>query len=602
MTNLTTNDVTTGSSYIATGAAASGSGVTGKRITLDVPAYLGTANQVAPRSFLVLGVPPATSSTHHESLLSDAGFATAAPDAFYNDAREAQGQGMGGYQVNDGAASGSTAASTASGGYNSALTGSLFGRGGWHDHTDGNRISTVRGDRVDVIGGNYRMAVLGRRLANADSAPARFASSIWESSGGIEVSTSTCQAQLTSVYYNQERGDWDLISEWTGVDFIEDFQGVRFERFTGSGKLIRTIGAPPAALLQSTAAGARDMVSATGRSTPDPSTTAATATVIPPGTDATRRMSADAPIPSVAGSLQSQGSPLLSSTGPFGEAWPLGGTGWTGMGISWGNWLDKSGGLASATQQNPVITRNVVAQHIASTTIAQRIISATVVDPSLAGTGDARSAASTGGYTDSRIVRGDASAYINPFAGGAGTVGKYVPQEPSYFTAKAKPKNPRINYTKKTRATSITSIEKYKSKYTVSGGAAIGGLPGWRASPNLWFLSSREKTRWSFKLVATAVDVEFKLNAMTKYSSRLFKAELKLAQMTELLVGLKTDIGLAQLEVKLSAGGQKKESYLKGKMHWKSFAKEDRVARSRVAIVNNNTAALDLFYGRQNST
>lgn len=39
----------------------------------------------------------------------------------------------------------------------------LHTRGGWRDHSDGNRISTTRGDRVDLVRGNYKMVVLGRR-------------------------------------------------------------------------------------------------------------------------------------------------------------------------------------------------------------------------------------------------------------------------------------------------------------------------------------------------------------------------------------------------------------------------------------------------------
>jgi hypothetical protein len=38
----------------------------------------------------------------------------------------------------------------------------LLTRGGWRDHTDGNRITTTRGDKVEVIRGNYKLLVLGR--------------------------------------------------------------------------------------------------------------------------------------------------------------------------------------------------------------------------------------------------------------------------------------------------------------------------------------------------------------------------------------------------------------------------------------------------------
>ena len=38
----------------------------------------------------------------------------------------------------------------------------LYARGGWRDHSDGNRISTTYGDKVEVVRGNYKMIVLGR--------------------------------------------------------------------------------------------------------------------------------------------------------------------------------------------------------------------------------------------------------------------------------------------------------------------------------------------------------------------------------------------------------------------------------------------------------
>lgn len=38
----------------------------------------------------------------------------------------------------------------------------LHTKGGWRDHSDGNRVTTTRGDKVEVIRGNYKMVVLGR--------------------------------------------------------------------------------------------------------------------------------------------------------------------------------------------------------------------------------------------------------------------------------------------------------------------------------------------------------------------------------------------------------------------------------------------------------
>src|SRR5262245_2713110 len=44
-----------------------------------------------------------------------------------------------------------------------AETAKLHSKGGWRDHSDGNRVTTTRGDKVEVIKGNYRMIVMGRQ-------------------------------------------------------------------------------------------------------------------------------------------------------------------------------------------------------------------------------------------------------------------------------------------------------------------------------------------------------------------------------------------------------------------------------------------------------
>jgi hypothetical protein len=46
----------------------------------------------------------------------------------------------------------------------------LHTKGGWRDHSDGNRITTTYGDKIEIIRGSYKMVVLGRQDAPADSA------------------------------------------------------------------------------------------------------------------------------------------------------------------------------------------------------------------------------------------------------------------------------------------------------------------------------------------------------------------------------------------------------------------------------------------------
>ncbi len=45
----------------------------------------------------------------------------------------------------------------------------LYARGGWRDHSDGNRISTTYGDKVEVVRGNYKMVVMGRQDAPGEA-------------------------------------------------------------------------------------------------------------------------------------------------------------------------------------------------------------------------------------------------------------------------------------------------------------------------------------------------------------------------------------------------------------------------------------------------
>ena len=50
----------------------------------------------------------------------------------------------------------------------------LHTKGGWREHTEGNRITTTRGDKVEVVYGNYRLMSLGHQKQNAG----------WDLSGG----------------------------------------------------------------------------------------------------------------------------------------------------------------------------------------------------------------------------------------------------------------------------------------------------------------------------------------------------------------------------------------------------------------------------------
>ena len=83
-----------------------------------------------------------------------------------------------------------------------AETAKLHTKGGWRDHSDGNRISTTGGDKVEVIAGNYKLLVLGR----GDN------ESGWDISGGHVTEVTATFAGGTSIEWVQDYGGtWKMV-------------------------------------------------------------------------------------------------------------------------------------------------------------------------------------------------------------------------------------------------------------------------------------------------------------------------------------------------------------------------------------------------------
>ncbi len=59
----------------------------------------------------------------------------------------------------------------------------LHSKGGWRDHSDGNRITTTRGDKIEVIRGNYKLVVLGRQQTLSINLPDRNQAQVAEAAG-----------------------------------------------------------------------------------------------------------------------------------------------------------------------------------------------------------------------------------------------------------------------------------------------------------------------------------------------------------------------------------------------------------------------------------
>lgn len=108
----------------------------------------------------------------------------------------------------------------------------LLTKGGWWDHAGGNRISTTAGDKVEVIQGNYKLVVLGRRNPSsiADDAD------VTDSSGGYTYSK-------TYEYLTDEK-IWATYESSSAKRAYKKTQGVEVSEFTGT-KQVKIIGEDP---------------------------------------------------------------------------------------------------------------------------------------------------------------------------------------------------------------------------------------------------------------------------------------------------------------------------------------------------------------------
>ncbi|WP_437779198.1 hypothetical protein [Sorangium sp. So ce1097] len=106
-----------------------------------------------------------------------------------------------------------------------AETARLHTKGGWRDHSDGNRITTTRGDKVEVIKGNYRMLVLGRQEDTAG----------WDVSGGhIQDATDLWTAATTIEWVQNYNGTWKVTEKTEKGDVDTTYHGDTFDRFYGN--------------------------------------------------------------------------------------------------------------------------------------------------------------------------------------------------------------------------------------------------------------------------------------------------------------------------------------------------------------------------------
>jgi len=116
------------------------------------------------------------------------------------------------------------------------LTAELVSRGGYRDHTDGNRISTTRGDRVDWVQGNYRRVVFGRAT---NTVAGKISQSTWESSGGHNHASTSTPGEVKSISWVTDgayRDTWKVIAKTESGNEIARYSGKVVSNYYGPSK------------------------------------------------------------------------------------------------------------------------------------------------------------------------------------------------------------------------------------------------------------------------------------------------------------------------------------------------------------------------------
>lgn len=127
----------------------------------------------------------------------------------------------------------------------------LHTRGGWLDHSDGNRVTTTRGDKIEVIRGNYKMVVLGRYPVGGDPTTVDGAvngTTSYESGGGHVQDWRVTPGAVTEILWVESRGTWKVIEKTEKGDVHSIYNGEVKEEFYGPSKESITGTETPGAL------------------------------------------------------------------------------------------------------------------------------------------------------------------------------------------------------------------------------------------------------------------------------------------------------------------------------------------------------------------
>ncbi len=132
----------------------------------------------------------------------------------------------------------SATAATSGAGRNLKVTELIPEYVGWRDHTDGHRITTTRGDKIEIIGGNYKVVTLGRGTGVAS----------FEMSGGITIASDEAPGNTTSITWRDVPASpgtkgWKVVEQIVNGNTVERFHGTKREEFYGD-RMISVVGSP----------------------------------------------------------------------------------------------------------------------------------------------------------------------------------------------------------------------------------------------------------------------------------------------------------------------------------------------------------------------
>lgn len=118
-----------------------------------------------------------------------------------------------------------------------AETQRLLTKGGWWDHSDGNRITTTTGDKIEVIQGNYKMVVMGRQDPTQAASGVAGNSFITDISGGhLQEQGPSPTPCIKSVEWVKSEDGWTLFQDNGSGNVTTKFHGKQVDYYTGTRK------------------------------------------------------------------------------------------------------------------------------------------------------------------------------------------------------------------------------------------------------------------------------------------------------------------------------------------------------------------------------